>query len=124
MATPETRTDQIAAVSLTTTEERKPARRFITAAWWVNRYRELSWAWRFNLAILALAALNSVAILIANAFGLGLVVTICSVFYSAAILAWLIGSIILIALSVREFFAAPGAQPPPDTGNHPEQGKA
>jgi len=81
----------------------------------------LSWAWRFNIVILILALLNSLTILIANAFGSVSVVAIGSAFYSVVVLVWVVGAIILIALSVKQFFAPPRNRPPPDTGNDSEQ---
>ena len=121
MATPETRTDRIETAGLLPAEQRKSPRRFITTRWWARRYRELSWAWRFNLIILILALLNSLVILIANPLGLVWVVVIGSAFYSAVVLAWVVGAIILIALSVKQFFAPPRNQPPPNAGSDTEQ---
>ncbi len=117
MATPETQTGRIEAAGLPAAEERKSSRRFITTAWWARRYRELSWPWRFNLAILVLAVLNAVTILIADAFGREVVVAICSAIYSAVVLVWISGFCVQMLLLVRGFFSSTRTTPPSDPGN-------
>ena len=121
MATPETRTGQIEAAALPSAKERQTAKRFIRAGWWTKRYRELSWAWRFNLAALILASLNAAAIRIGGAFDWDSMVTICTILYGSVVFVWFIGSMILIALSAKEIFASPKSQLPSDTGNDTEQ---
>ncbi len=119
MATQETRTDQIEAAGVGSAEERKSAKRFAAIGWWARRYRELSWAWRFNLAILVLAVLNAATIQIADAFGHGSVSAICRAIYSVVVAIWFVGAVFTILVTFKRFFTPSRTQPPTDAGNHP-----
>lgn len=118
MATPETRTGEIGADALPAGEERKSAKRFITAGWWVKRYREMSWAGRFNLIMVILASLNAAAILIANTLDWRSVILVCGIIYAVVVLTWFFGFVVLmLLLAIKRFFAPPRIQPPADAGN-------
>ena len=118
MATPETRTGQIESAELPAGEERKTAGRLLTAGWWVKRYREMSWAGRFNLIMVILAGLNAAAILIANTLDWRSVVLVCGVIYAAVVLTWFFGFVVfMLLLAIKRFFAPFRTQPPADAGN-------
>ena len=118
MATQETRTDQIEAAGVGSAEEPKSAKRFVTIVWWAQRIKEMSWPGRFNLVVLVLAVLNSATILIADAFGWGSVVSICSAIYAIVVAIWFVGAVFTILVAFKRFFTPSRTQPPTDAGNH------
>ena len=117
MATPDTRTGQIEAAAPPAAEERKPARRFLTAGWWLRRFNEMSGAGRFNLVMVILAALSAVAILIASALDWRSVVLVCGVIYAVVVSTWFVGFVVLTLLAIMRFFASSRTQPPADASN-------
>ena len=118
MATPETRTSQGEAAGLRPAEAEKSARRFITAGWWVQRVKEMSWFGRFNLAILVLAALNATVILISDDLGWNTLPPICMVIHYVLVSTWFVGSLaFLMLLAVKRFFISSRTQPTADASD-------
>ena len=123
MAAPETRTGQSEAAGLWSAVGQKSARRFITTVWLARRFKEVSWAGRFNLAILAIALLNAAAVLSAQAFDKPATVAIGTATYSIVVLVWMVGFSVQMFLVIKRFFTSSPTGPPADTGNNSGQDK-
>ena len=117
MATPETRTGQVEAAEHGQVSERKSDLRFPKVGWWARRFKEMSWAGRFNLIIVLLAGLNVAAILIADALDWHSVVLVCAVIYAVVLLTWFVGFVVLMLLTIKRFFTPSRTQPPTDYGD-------
>ena len=124
MATQETRTDQIEAAGVRSAEEPRSSGRFAVAGRWARRYWKLSWAWRFNLAILVLAVSSTAAIQITDALGRDQAVMMARGVYYGVVLVWTVGAGVQLFLLFKQSFTAPISQPSSDAGSEAEQNKA